>query len=341
MPTSAPDSAAAAAPRPPGAPRRTGLRTIPGLLRHAAREFGANDPLRLGAATAFFTTFALPPIVIILVQALGALYSESLARTMLLTKLQGLLGPAATGLVDQIVMNVGNLERSRLVTWLGFAFLLFIATTLFVVIQNSLNQLWQMRARRTTGRLRAAADQRLRSAAELAATGVLTAIAFGTDAVLGLLADYTRDFDATVGYYLFRGLNTVVSLLILATWCGFTFRTLSAAVVPWPAVRRGALLTAVLIAAGEQVLGVLLTRRDLGPIYGPAAGIVAVLLFVFYAAMIFYFGACFTKVYAHHLGQDIEPKPGAVRYRLWDEVAPDAPPPGPPEVVKPPPVGAV
>ena len=306
--------------RSPGAARgAAGLRALPGLLRRAAREFGAHDPLRLGAATAFFTTFALPPIIIILVQALGALYSASLARTMLLTKLQGLLGTAASGLVDQIVMNVANLERSRLVTWLGFAFLVFIATTLFVVIQNSLNQVWQVRARRSTGPLRAAADQRLRSAAELLATGVLTAVAFATDAALTVLADYTRDFDPTFGYYFFRFLNGAVGLLILTAWCAFTFRALSAARVSWLAIRPGALLTAVLITLGEYVLGVLLVTRDLGPIYGPAAGIVGVLLFVFYAAMIFYFGACFTKVYAHHIGHDLTPKPGAVRYRILDE----------------------
>lgn len=300
--------------------RRAGLRVLPALLRRAAREFGANDPLRLGAATAFFTTFALPPILIILVQGLGALYPASLARMMLLAKLQTTLGPAASGLVGQVVMNVADLERSRLVTWLGFAFLLFVATTLFVVIQNSLNQLWLVRPQRAAGKLRAAAAQRLRSLAELLATGALTAVAFAADAGLAVLADYTRDFDATVGYYLFRALNGGVALLILTVWCAFTFRTLGAATVPWPAVRRGALLTAVLITLGEHILGVLLVARDLGPIYGPAAGIVGVLLFVFYAAMIFYFGACFTAVYARYRGLALTPKPGAVRYRLLDEV---------------------
>ena len=303
-------------------PAVAGWRVALMLLRRAARVFSANDPLRLGAATAFFTTFALPPIVIILVQGLGALYSASIARTMILTKLRGLLGPAASGIVDQVVMNVNNLERSRLVTWLGFGFLLFIATTLFVVIQNSLNQLWLVRPHRAAGQLRTVADQRLRSATELLATGAFTGLAFAADGGLALLADYTRDFDPTLGFYFFRLLSAGVSLLILTAWCAFTFRSLSAARVPWPAARVGALLTAVLISAGELLLGLLLTRRDLGPIYGPAGGIVGVLLFVFYAAMIFYFGACFTQEYARHLGLPLRPKPGAVAYRLRDEVAP-------------------
>ncbi|QNH63782.1 YihY/virulence factor BrkB family protein [Hymenobacter sediminicola] len=290
------------------------------LLRRAARELAANDPLRLGAATAFFTTFALPPILIILIQLLSSLYSASIARTLLLTKLSGFLGATAAGLVEQILQNVSNVQRTRLVTWLGFGFLLFIATTLFVVIQNSLNQLWQIRPKRSGGRLGKVLKERARSLGVLLATGMLTLLAFTTDATLAFLADYVRDFDANFGYYLFQVFNQITSLLILAAWFAVTFRNLSSAKVPWQAVVRGAVLTAVLIDLGEFALGHLLVPRNLGPIYGPASSVVLVLLFVFYSAMIFYFGACFTKAYAHYAGIDIKPKKSAVRYRLVDIV---------------------
>ncbi|QJX48876.1 YihY/virulence factor BrkB family protein [Hymenobacter taeanensis] len=288
------------------------------LLRRAAREFSANDPLRLGAATAFFTTFALPPILIILIQIIGSLYSASAVRLLLLTKLAHLLGASAAGLVEQILQNVTNVERSRLVTWLGFTFLLFIATTLFGVIQNSLNQLWQIRTRRSTGRLTKILKERARSLSLLFATMVLSVVAFGIDAALAFLGDYIRDFDATFVYYLFQIANQLSSLLILAAWFAITFRNLSSAKVPRRAVLRGALLTAVLIDLGENVLGFLLVPRNLGPIYGPASSMVLVLLFVFYSAMIFYFGACFTKAYAHYVGLDIRPKKSAIRYKLVD-----------------------
>ncbi len=164
----------------PGPTRRRLFTDILILLRRAARELAANDPLRLGAATAFFTTFALPPIFIILIQGLSSLYSASAVRIMLLTKLSNLLGAAAAGLVEQILQNVTNVERSRLVTWLGFGFLLFISTTLFVVIQNSLNQLWQIRPRRSGGRLGKVLQERARSLGVLFATGILSLLAFLT-----------------------------------------------------------------------------------------------------------------------------------------------------------------
>ena len=291
-------------------------RELPLLLRHAARELADNDPLRLGAATAFFTSFALPPILIILIQLLRALYPTSLVRTMLLDKLSGVLGKAATGLIEQILSNVTDPMRTRTVTWAGFVFLVFIATTLFTVIQHSLNQLWQIRPRRSSGPVALVLRERLRSGGVLLATGVLTVLAFATDATLSLFTDAIRDFDITLVYYVVRTLNSLAALTILAVWFGLIFRTLSLAKVPWQAVRRGAVLTAVLISLGETVLGKLLVGQDLGPVYGPAAGLVLVLLFVFYCAMIFYFGAAFTKVYALRIGLRIRPKKTAVRYRL-------------------------
>ncbi|WP_400190595.1 YihY/virulence factor BrkB family protein [Hymenobacter sp. B81] len=286
------------------------------LLRRAGRELAAHDPLRLGAATAFFTTFALPPILILFTAVLGALYPASIVRTALLGKLSDLIGDSGAGLLEQIVLNVTNLERSRLVTALGTTFLVFVSTTLFVVIQNSLNDLWQVRPRPAQGRLGRVLRERARSGALLLVTGALAVAALVADSLLHLLADYIRDFDLTLLYYLFQGLNFVVSLLILAAWFGATFRNLSHARVPWPALWRGALLTAVLFELGQRLLGLLLQPRNLGPIYGPAASVVLLLLFVFYSAMMFYFGASFTKAYAHYVGQPIRPKASAVGYRL-------------------------
>jgi len=226
------------------------------------------------------------------------------------------VGASGAGLVAQIVMNVADPMRSRLVTWVGFAFLLFVATTLFTIIQHSLNQLWQIRPKRGTGKVSQAVAERLRSGGILLATAGLSLLAFGTDAALNLFAENIHDFDATFTYYVVRGLNAVMAWFILAAWFGITFRTLSLARVPWRAVTRGAALTALLISLGEIVLGQLLVAQDLGPVYGPASSLVLVLLFVFYCAMIFYFGAAFTKTYAHRIGLDIQPKKTAVRYRL-------------------------
>jgi membrane protein len=290
--------------RPTGRPHHILLDFLR-LLRRAARELGQHDPLRLGAATAFFTTFALPPILILFTGVLGSLYPASTVRMLLLAKLSTLIGDTGAGLLDQIVMNVTNIQRNRLVTAFGIVFLLFVATTLFVVIQNSLNDLWQVRALPARGRFKRVLRERARSAGELLVTAVLSVLTLVADSVLHSMGDYVRDFDPTLTYYGFQVLNFIVSLAILTTWFGLTFRNLSHARVPWPALWRGALLTGLLFELGERVLGLLLRPHNLGPIYGPASSIVLLLLFVFYSAMMFYFGASFTKAYAHFSGQPL------------------------------------
>lgn len=286
------------------------------LLRRAARELAAHDPLRLGAATAFFTTFALPPILILFISVLGSIYPASQVRLLLLEKVADLISSTGADLLAQIVTNVTNVERSHWVTAAGFGFLLFVATTLFVVIQNSLNELWQVRPVRQTGRFRRVLRERTRSGAALLGTAVLAVAAILADSVLHVFGELVLDFDVTFMLVLIQVANNVVSLLILTAWFALAFRNLSHAHVPWPALWRGALLTGLLFELGERVLHLLLVPRNLGPIYGPASSIVLLLLFVFYSAMMFYFGASFTKVYAQYAGQPLRPKPSAVRYRL-------------------------
>lgn len=292
------------------------------LLRRAGRELAAHDPLRLGAATAFFTTFALPPILILFISVLGAIYPASQVRALLLEKLADLIGATGAELLAQIVTNVTNVQRSHWVTAAGLGFLLFVATTLFVVIQNSLNDLWQVRPRRQTGRLGRVVRERARSGLALLSTAVLAVAAILADSLLHVFGELVADFDLTVVLVLVRVLNNVVSLLILTAWFGLAFRNLSHARVPWPALWRGALLTGLLFELGERVLHLLLEPRNLGPIYGPASSLVLLLLFVFYSAMMFYFGASFTKVYAQYSGQPLVPKASGVRYRLVNVAEP-------------------
>ncbi len=123
-------------------------------------------------------------------------------RELLLAKLSDLLGTSATELFEQILQNVTNGERNRLVATLGFCFLLFVATTLFVIIQNSLNQIWQVRLQRNSGRLAKIYKERLRSLGVLLVTGLLSLVAFAFDAGLAFFTDYIRPFDATFVYYL-------------------------------------------------------------------------------------------------------------------------------------------
>src|SRR5215216_4487294 len=109
-------------------------------------EFKRNEPLRLAGATAFFTTFALPPILIILVQIIGVLFSINNLSDKFFGHLAELLGRESARQVRSTFFGFTSLAKNWVIAIGGFIFLMFVATTLFKVIKDSINQLWNVKA---------------------------------------------------------------------------------------------------------------------------------------------------------------------------------------------------
>src|SRR5512133_2017292 len=107
------------------------------LLRDAMTELLKNDPLRMAGATAFFTTFALPPILVILIQALKLILNPDRIRAELFRSLSDIVGPEAVHQLTDVLGALRKLAQNWSITLAGFIFLLFVATTLFKVIKNS------------------------------------------------------------------------------------------------------------------------------------------------------------------------------------------------------------
>src|SRR5256885_3311208 len=115
------------------------------LFKDSYQELIKNDPLRMAGATAFFTTFALPPILIIIIQALSLIFNTGKISKKLFQDLSEIIGKESMQQVIETLIGFRKLAHNWYLTILGFLFLLFVATTLFLVIKRSLNQLWKIR----------------------------------------------------------------------------------------------------------------------------------------------------------------------------------------------------
>lgn len=115
------------------------------LLHKSFVEFRKNDPLRMAGATAFFTTFALPAVLIILIQVFGLLLNPHFMSRQLFINLGEVVGKNTAVELHKTLFNVRLLFRNWFEASLGFLFLIFVATTLMKVIKDSLNQLWNIR----------------------------------------------------------------------------------------------------------------------------------------------------------------------------------------------------
>src|SRR5215217_7183825 len=115
------------------------------LLKQSFAELKQNDPLRMAGATAFFTTFALPSILIILIQIFGLFLTPEFIGSGLTQRLTETLGKDVSDPIIKTLRGISNLAQNWYITIGGFVFLMFVATTLFNIIKNSFNQIWQIK----------------------------------------------------------------------------------------------------------------------------------------------------------------------------------------------------
>jgi membrane protein len=285
------------------------------LFRNAFKVLQRNDPLRMAGATAFFTIFALPPILVILIQLLKRILNPQYVRAELFKSLSDIVGPEAMEQTVGVLMAFRQLAQNTWITIGGAAFLVFVATTLFTIISNSINQIWKIRPQARHGLMK-----RLRTRGH----AVVVILVAGFLFLIGLVAEGLQlfigraifNFSPLASFYFNTAVSKIVSLFIVTLWFGIMFRYLPDARPRWPIALMGGLVTSLLFAVGRMILRLLLSYSNLNTLYGTSASVVLLLLFVFYAALILYYGAAFTKVWAQHRKTPIAPLRHAMHYRL-------------------------
>jgi membrane protein len=261
-------------------------------LVNAYRVLVKNDPLRLAGATAFFTSFALPPILLLLIQLLSLIFNQKAISIKLFSQLGEIVGEDSVRQVMEVLRGFRGLASNVPLAIAGILFLIFVATTLFKVIQSSLNQVWGIR--KSEGKkFKMALVTRFKSTLVILFTGVLLMASLAAESFKVVFANYLDDNFPVAGIYMIGTLSTLVSILITCIWLTFLFRYLPDGKPNWRVAVSGALLTCILY--------------NIGAVYGASASIVFLLLFLFYSSMIFYYGASFTKVWGEYLKQPIEP----------------------------------
>lgn len=256
-----------------------------------------NDPLRMAGATAFFTTFGLPPIIFLLARLFGLIFGPRLVGRGLLQNLSNNLGPEGAQQVRGVIRTIRGFDDHWYVVVLVFMFLFFVATTLFMVIKNSINQIWKVPEIEHPGMM-SGVFMRLRSFAVIMLVGILffaDLLAKSLEAIGGKYVEGMIKGGSLYFKFIFGELS---GALIVAAWFIVLFRFITNGRPRWKAAIIGGLLTGVLFSAGRYLLRGLLVNGNVGKLYGASGSFVLVLLFVFYTSFILYFGASFIAVYS-------------------------------------------
>jgi membrane protein len=287
------------------------------LLGNALEEFRNNDPLRMAGATAFFTTFALPAILLILIQVFGLVLTPRFMARQLFHNLGLVIGKNTAGEMREILFNVRLLFRNWYEAIFGFLFLIFVATTLLKVIKDSLNQLWNIRTVRHLG-FKFEILNRTKAFLVILVAGLLFMVVLLFDGGVSFVRQDLQNL-AHPGIQPIDILRQIVSFILVATWFSLLFKFLPDGRPSWKTVFAGGTFTGLLFTLGKLLLQWLLTYSNMKTIYGASTSSVLLLLFVFYSSFIFYYGACFTKVWAAMHKKPIQPAKHAEKYE-WSEV---------------------
>jgi membrane protein len=279
------------------------------LLWKSFKLLKKNDPLILAASTAFFSTFAISPILVILVSILSFYFNDELIRQSLFEKIQGTFGSESGKEIQRIVQNLAAFEGNWWITIGGFLFLLFVGTTLLQVIRQSINLLWKIK-RKKGRRFKITMIERVKAGLFLLVIGVLMVVSFLMDMVITFLHDRFEQLIPSIHNQIVLVISLVFSLIVVTASFTILFKLLPDGKASWRVAFFGGLLTGFLFNVGEWILGRLLVHSVAVNVFGASASFALILLFIFYCSFILYFGAAFTYV----LGDEIDRHISAGKY---------------------------
>jgi membrane protein len=265
----------------------------------------------------------MAPVVIIAVAVVGAVFGQEAARGEIVGQLASFIGPDAAEALEEAVARSRPEVAGLVPTLTGVAALLIGATTVFAQMQISLNRIWGVAAKPSKSGVLILLKNRLLSLAIILIVGFILLVSLLLNVALRSVIRYAESW-IPVPPLLLTGAELVLSLVVVTVLFAVIFKVLPDAVVDWDDVWFGATVTAILFIAGRYVIAFYLAHAAPASTYGAAGSLVLILLWVYYSALILFFGAALTKARVLASGKPIVPRAMAVRIReeIVEEEAP-------------------
>jgi membrane protein len=268
------------------------------LLRETVVEFFNDNALSRGAALAFYTAFALAPILLIAISVAGIVFGRAAAEGAVVNEMSGLIGKQGAAALQTLLRGAFYHRGSGwIATAIGVVTLIVMATGVFVELQTSLNEIWKAEPPPfTTAEL---IRGRLLSLGLIGAVGFLLIVSLLFSALLRALGAKLSEFAPNMNQLLLIA-NGAGSFVLLCILFAAIYKVLPDRWIGWRDVAVGAVVTSLLFTAGKFLISLYVGSSAFATAYGSAGSLIVLLLWIYYSAQIFLLGAEFTKVYAFH-----------------------------------------
>jgi membrane protein len=269
-------------------------------MRCAVTEWLGHRASSKGAALAFYTLFSLAPILVLVIAVAGFFYGTDAARGQLFNELRGLVGAQGADAIQTVLAGAQNKESGRLATIVATVLLLVGATTVFAELKDSLDEIWDVPPPKDASWWDTVRT-RLLSFGLILVLGFLLMVSLVVSAAMAVVENYFggmyKEASIVIGW-----ISSCISFLVIATLFGVIYKLLPRIKLSWHDVTIGALGTAAMFTLGKFGIGLYIGNSGAASSFGAAGSLIALLLWVYYSAQIFFLGAEFARQYALQLG---------------------------------------
>lgn len=272
----------------------------------ALRAWWDDDVMRLGASLAFYTLFAIAPVLLVATAIAGMAFGTEAVRGEIVGQLEDLIGRDGAQAVGNLLEGARQRRVGTVATVLGSIAFVLAAMGAFLELQAALNKIWRARPNPGTT-LRLFLMDRLRSFGLVLAIGFLLMVSLAVTAALAAVSGWLSSRSPSIPL-VWSGVSVLVSLAVTTALFALLYRVLPDVRLRWRDVTTGAFVTAVLFTIGQQLIGLYLGQSSMASSYGAAGSVMILLLWVYYSCQILLLGAEFTRVYAQRHGTKPAPE---------------------------------
>ena len=268
------------------------------LIKQTLSDWNKDKVPRLGAALAYYALFSIPPLVVLVIGAIGFLYRGDVTEAILL-QLSSLMGADTARTVIEI-SRLQHTGQGPFGGWMGIFLLVFGATGVFAELQDAMNTIGGVQPKPGRGVMGILKDRFLSFTMILGIAFLLLISMILTTLVEILGSALAAGIPG--GKVIGHSLEFVASFAVVTLLFAMMFKILPDVKIAWNDVWIGAAATSLLFTMGKFLIGIYLVKGRVGTPYGAAGSVVILIVWIYYSAQILFLGAEFTKVYTHEYG---------------------------------------
>lgn len=285
------------------------------LLKQTYQEFENDNAIKLSASLSYYTIFSLPPLLIIIISIFSFFFGKEAVTGRFFGQINGMVGNEAALQIQETIKNIELSDSNTFAATFGGIMLLIGASGVFAEIQSSINFIWGLRAKPNKGIMKFITN-RMMSFSMIASVGFLLMVSLMVNTVMDVINARLLIYFPDIAVYIFYILNILILFATTTILFAIIFKTLPDGNIAWRDALIGSSFTSFFFMIGKFAIGFYLGSSTVATVYGAAGSVVIILVWVYYSAIILYFGAEFTKVFANAHGNKIIPNGYAVAIKV-------------------------